>query len=58
MGKLHVQWGPRLRRSIRRGRLGLLWPSRLFQGVPDTEVGDAREGSRRRCSVMLALLGC
>jgi hypothetical protein len=31
--KLHGQWGHRLRRSVRRGRLGLPWRSSWLPGV-------------------------
>jgi hypothetical protein len=55
--KLHGQWDPRLRRSVRRGRLGLPCHSHWFQGVLNAEVDDAREGSWSRCREVLALLG-
>jgi hypothetical protein len=45
ISEVHGQWGPKQRRSIRHGRLGIPWPSYLFWGVPDTEVDDARESS-------------
>jgi hypothetical protein len=38
--KLHGQWGPKQRRVVHRGRLGLPWPSHLFQSVPDAEVDE------------------
>jgi hypothetical protein len=58
MGKLQGRWGSKPRRSVRRGRLGLPGPSRLFRGVPGSKVDDAQEGSRGRYFVTLALLGC
>jgi hypothetical protein len=36
--------GPKWRKSVRQGQLGLPWPSHLFWGVPDAEVDDAQEG--------------
>jgi hypothetical protein len=40
-GKLHGQWGPRLRRSVPRGWLGLPWYSSWLLSGLDAEVGIA-----------------
>jgi hypothetical protein len=53
--KLHGQWGHRLRRSVRRGWIGLPGRSSWLPGV---EVDDARDGSLRRCFTTSALLDC
>jgi hypothetical protein len=52
--KLQGQWGPRLRRSIHRGWIGL--PKRS-SWLLSTEVDDSRDGYLRHCFTTLALLG-
>jgi hypothetical protein len=41
---------------VYQSRLGLSWPSRLFQTVPGAKVDDAQEGSWSRSSEELVLL--
>jgi hypothetical protein len=54
--RLHDQRGPRLTRSVCRGRSGLLWCSHVFLSVPGAEVDDAWEGSQRCCFVICPCL--
>jgi hypothetical protein len=69
--KLHGQWGPRLKRSVRRGRSGLPWRSSWLLGVllcsqvflalrwtmPGTVLGDVASQRGFTCLLSLPMWG-